>query len=363
MLPITNKFTNCTISNRYGTKIQWIVMHYFGGLSTAMECAGWFCNPSNNQGSADFCVDDDYIIQVNPDLVKYNTWHCGGGLQGSIRHSKYGICKNSNSIGIEMRPYNDRGAVSAAQNAGWYFHQKTVDNAVDLVKYLMKKYNIDADHVIMHADVTGKYCPAPWLDHLEQWDSFQKAIRGASSVTPPAGGQATEMYRVRKTWADAASQIGAFTVLDNAKRMADQNPQYKVYNSKGSVVYSPSGETTDSTDINVDGSWGSKTTRKLQKIFGTTQDGVISNQWAMYESQNPGLYDGWEWFSRPNGQGSELIKAMQMWAGMSVSDQDGEIGPNTIKAIQRKLGTTQDGYFSYPSDCIKALQKWANSKD
>ena len=361
MLPITKKFTNCTISNRGGTKIQWIVMHYFGGLSTAEECAGWFCNPSNKQGSADFCVDDDYIIQVNPDLDTYNTWHCGGGLQGSIRHSKYGICKNSNSIGIEMRPYNDNGAVSAAQNAGWYFHQKTVDNAVDLVKYLMDKYNIDADHVIMHADVTGKYCPAPWLDYLDQWESFKQAIRGASPVTPPAGGKPTEMYRVRKTWTDAASQIGAFTALENAKKMTDANAGYEVYDGSGNIVYSPDGVKQDTTDINVDGSWGSKTTLKLQKIFGTTQDGIISNQWGSYESQNPGLYDGWDWKKKPNGQGSDLIRAMQAWAGMPKSSQDGEIGPNTIKAIQKKMGTAQDGVFSYPSSCIKALQKWANA--
>lgn len=184
MLPITPKFTNCTISNRGGRKIEWIVIHYFGGLSTALECAGWFCNPGNTSGSADFCVDDNHIIQVNPDLNKYNTWHCGGGLQGSIRHTKYGICKNANSIGIEMRPYNDRGSVSAAQNAGWYFHDKTVQNAVDLTKYLMATYGINADHVIMHADVTGKYCPAPFLDRIDEWNSFQSAIRGGAAVTP-----------------------------------------------------------------------------------------------------------------------------------------------------------------------------------
>lgn len=90
--------------------------------------------------------------------------------------------------------------------------------------------------------------------------------------------------------------------------------------------------------------------------------GGVSNQWAMYKAQNPGLYDGWEWHSVPNGQGSELITAMQQWAGMAASDCDGEIGPATIKAIQRKMGTTQDGLFSAPSECIKALQRWANAQ-
>lgn len=241
MLPIEKKFTNCTISNRGGARPEWIVMHYFGGLSTALECAGWFCNPSNRSGSADFCVDDDHIIQVNPDLLKYNTWHCGGGLQGNIRHSKFGICKNSNSIGIEMRPYNDRGAVSAAQNAGWYFHDATVRNAANLVRYLMDKYAIAADHVVMHADVTGKYCPAPWLDRPAEWDTFKRMITDITPEPAPTPQPSGQMYRVRKSWTDAASQIGAWTTLEYAKSAVDSNPGYTVYDASGNAVYPQSG--------------------------------------------------------------------------------------------------------------------------
>ena len=177
MKEIINIYTDCTISPRYGSELEWIVWHYFGSLGTALECAQWFCNPENNLGSADFCVDDENIIQVNPDIDKYYTWHCGGELQGSIRHSKFGICKNINSIGIELRPYNDNGEVTEAINAGWYFHDKTVENAIELTRYLMDKYHIDADHVIMHADVTGKYCPAPFLDRPEEWEKVQAALR------------------------------------------------------------------------------------------------------------------------------------------------------------------------------------------
>lgn len=112
----------------------------------------------------------------------------------------------------------------------------------------------------------------------------------------------------------------------------------------------------------VNGLWDTDTTRRLQQIFGTTVDGVISNQWAIYKADNPGLTTGWNWIANPNGNGSQLIKAMQKWAGMSSGDQDGEIGPKTIKAFQRKLGTTVDGVVSRPSQMVEALQKWANSK-
>ena len=49
-----------------------------------------------------------------------------------------------------------------------------------------------------------------------------------------------ETYRIRKTWADAASQKGAFTDLANAKKCCDEaGAGYEVYDSKGTVVYAP----------------------------------------------------------------------------------------------------------------------------
>ena len=114
--------------------------------------------------------------------------------------------------------------------------------------------------------------------------------------------------------------------------------------------------------LEVDGKWGKATTTRLQQIFGTTVDGKVSNQISKYKKENPGLTGGWEWKAIPNGKGSQLIKAMQKWAGMPEKNIDGEIGPKTIKAIQTKLGTKVDGYVSYPSKMVKALQEWANEQ-
>lgn len=127
----------------------------------------------------------------------------------------------------------------------------------------------------------------------------------------------------------------------------------------------PSKPATTEPTINalvVDGVWGSKTTRRAQQVFGTTVDGIVSNQWACYKSKNPGLAEGFDWKTKPNGKGSQLIKAIQKWCGMSYKDADGEIGPNTITAMQKKLGTITDGYVSKPSNMVKAFQKYLNSK-
>ncbi|WP_246599697.1 N-acetylmuramoyl-L-alanine amidase [Clostridium lacusfryxellense] len=69
-----------------------------------------------------------------------------------------------------------------------------------------------------------------------------EALIGAIKVTPvetPVKVIAPgEMYKVRKTWADATSQIGAFSDLAIAKAYANSHPGYSLFNSKGQNVYS-----------------------------------------------------------------------------------------------------------------------------
>ena len=52
-------------------------------------------------------------------------------------------------------------------------------------------------------------------------------------------------YRVRKSWEDAASQLGAYTVLANAKAMADKHEGYEVYDWNGKQVYPEVSEGSD----------------------------------------------------------------------------------------------------------------------
>lgn len=47
------------------------------------------------------------------------------------------------------------------------------------------------------------------------------------------------LYRVRKTWADAGSQVGAFHDLEAAKAMADREKYFRVFDEKGTIVYQP----------------------------------------------------------------------------------------------------------------------------
>ena len=122
------------------------------------------------------------------------------------------------------------------------------------------------------------------------------------------------------------------------------------------VSATPQPGTLKAGRLAVDGKWGRDTTLRLQKIFGTVQDGAVSNQRAEY--RQPGCYTGWEWENDPSGY-SDLIKAIQRKVGSAV---DGWIGPDTIRAMQKYWGTVQDGKISAVSDLVKAIQKWANSQ-
>lgn len=67
---------------------------------------------------------------------------------------------------------------------------------------------------------------------IERWNLTQYDAKDS-------GGEVIRWYRVRKSWVDAKSQKGAYKILDNAKKCADQNPGYKVFDADGKVVYEP----------------------------------------------------------------------------------------------------------------------------
>lgn len=60
-----------------------------------------------------------------------------------------------------------------------------------------------------------------------------------STATPttPSGSAVTKYYRVRKSWTDKSSQIGAFTVFQNAKNCVNANPGYAAFDDNGNQVY------------------------------------------------------------------------------------------------------------------------------
>ena len=62
-----------------------------------------------------------------------------------------------------------------------------------------------------------------------------------------------------------------------------------------------------------------------------------------------------------DAQGSRVIATPQRRVGMESGQVDGKIGPQTIRALQRYLGTPVDGVISRESRAVMALQQRLNA--
>ena len=242
---------------------KYIVLHYTAtnGATAANEVMYFATNPAAVNASADFFVDDNEIRQYNTSLESRYSWAVGDGSGGTYG----GKCNNANQISIEMCCYISGGK--------WYIGDKTYKNAVELTKYLMKKYDIPAANVIRHYDVSCKLCPnaVGWLHSTgseETWRRFRQDISGNTATTTTAKTDkpvSTPIYRVRRSAADAKTQIGAYAVLTNAKKQADAHPGYGVYDMSGKLVYAPSAKTKSTDEIArevIAGKWGNGSDRK-----------------------------------------------------------------------------------------------------
>ena len=94
--------------------------------------------------------------------------------------------------------------------------------------------HLNGCNMTVHRDYANKSCPGDYLYNLH--GQIAKEVNaqlgiGTSSTTKK------NLYRVRKTWKDVKFQKGAFNDLSNAKKCADQNKGYSVFDENGKAVY------------------------------------------------------------------------------------------------------------------------------
>lgn len=149
-------------------RIQYIVIHYVGALGSAKANCQWYAG-GDRGASAHYFVDFDGSIWQSVE-DKDIAWHCGAKVY------KHPECRNANSIGIEMCVRNKGSQADTSRD--WYFKDATIQAAISLTKDLMEKYNIPADRVIRHYDITGKICPNPFVYNQGKltWQDFKSAL-------------------------------------------------------------------------------------------------------------------------------------------------------------------------------------------
>ena len=180
---------NTTVAK--GRKIEWIAVHYTAGTHSrtgaAANNADWFKNPASG-GSADFIVDDTTVVQYNPDICNRYCWAVGGKkYQTSKGGSLYGIVGNKNSISVEICSTSKTKQVLKENDPGWSFTDAVLDRAAELVRYLMREYGINADHVVRHYDVSGKPCPGiiGWNKESgseKAWQAFKARLTASNAA-------------------------------------------------------------------------------------------------------------------------------------------------------------------------------------
>ena len=99
-------------------------------------------------------------------------------------------------------------------------------------------YSPKSDEMVLtvHCWFANKSCPGNWM-YARMGDLAAKVTAQLGGSAPAVPSTDKNLYRVRKSWTDAASQKGAFSVLENAKKCADANPGYSVFDGKGTKVY------------------------------------------------------------------------------------------------------------------------------
>ena len=218
--------------------IDRITPHCVVGQCTAEGLGDWFMN-TGIQASSNYGIDKDGRVALYVE-EKNRSWCSSSGAN------------DQRAITIECasdtsEPYAFRDVV----------YKKLIELCIDICKRNGKNKLIwfgDKDKTLNYTPKSGemiltvhrwfanKSCPGNWM-YARMGDLASKvtaALGGeVESEKPADDSQKIKWYRVRKTWADSKTQKGAYKILDNAKKCADQNPGYKVFDADGKVVYEP----------------------------------------------------------------------------------------------------------------------------
>ena len=99
-------------------------------------------------------------------------------------------------------------------------------------------YTPKSDEMVLtvHRWFANKSCPGDWL-YNRLGDLAETVTKGLGGSSSSSSVTKSTLYRVRKSWGDKDSQVGAYKVLSNAKKMADKHPGYSIYDENGTAVY------------------------------------------------------------------------------------------------------------------------------
>ncbi len=226
------------------------------GTTPAEQYTRATVNGNMNDVRVHYYVDNTCAWQNLP--LTLSGWHAADG-SGNGNHRTIAIeC-------IMSSAYNEKD-------------RKSEDNAARLCAALLKQYNLDISHLYTHTHWLNirdgkngsvdflntarnpyKMCPLYILPH---WVEFKKKVENymKSATSVSTNSTTKQLYRVRKSWNNAKSQIGAFASLSNAKKACKAG--YSVFDSNGKIVYTTLKSVDEIAREVIQGKWGNGADRK-----------------------------------------------------------------------------------------------------
>ncbi|MGG4390495.1 N-acetylmuramoyl-L-alanine amidase [Priestia megaterium] len=155
--------------------VRGIVVHYTATpKATALNERNYFNDGAGGRSaSAHIFVDKNEARQVIPfNEVAYhaNDHKCKiPALTATTKYYKQGDA-NLTTIGVEMCIEKDGS-----------LHPDTVKRTVEVVAKLCATFNLTDKNIYRHYDITGKNCPAMWVDKPAEFISFKQSVKGKLS--------------------------------------------------------------------------------------------------------------------------------------------------------------------------------------
>lgn len=219
--------------------IDRITPHCYVGQASVESMGNWLCS-TNAQASCNYGIGYDGRVGMFVE-EKDRSWCSSSGANDHRAITIECASASAHPYAINDKVYN-----------------KLIDLMVDICKRYNKKkllwlkdrnktlsYEPKSDEMIItvHRWFANKACPGDYI--------YERLDKIANTVTARLQGISddevtvdTVWYRVRKSWSDRNSQLGAYEVLENAKKNCP--PGYSVFNMDGVAVYTVPIETIDS---------------------------------------------------------------------------------------------------------------------
>ena len=213
------------------------------------------------------------IASVQTMPWNYRPWGCGSG--------KYGSCNGDPNVRlVEDRKFWIQFEICEDGLTDKSYFDQVFREACELTAYLCKEFNIDplgkvsysgisVPTILCHYDSYTLGLGSNHYDIYNWFNNFGKTMKDAREevsaiLKKEENIVAEEMYRIRLSWDNKDSQVGAYRVLENA--IANCPVGYRVYDSKGNEVYYNDGKISSDDD------------QESMKVFNENMDAWLKDR-------------------------------------------------------------------------------------